>query len=238
MIPVMLAFLTGCAGVEPAPTRDAPSARAEASVDMADGVEVSEGRVRATPPGAPTTAAFFTLRAGGAGATLSAARSPVAETVELHDHVMADGVARMRPIPSVEVPPNGTVSLAPGGKHVMLIGLAGPLEAGSEVPLTLAFADGSETTLTLPVRDAAASGHAGSAHAAHGHGAGKGHAGKADGACACGKAAGSCDHHGGGGGHAGSAKADGDAATCACGMPAGACTCGGHGGGGAGHDAP
>ena len=45
----------------------------------------------------------------------------------------------------------------PGGLHVMFIGLHAPLEEGQQFPLTLVFADGSDTTIDVPVK---AIGHA------------------------------------------------------------------------------
>ncbi|MDJ0769060.1 MAG: copper chaperone PCu(A)C [Ilumatobacter sp.] len=48
-----------------------------------------------------------------------------------------------------------TVSLEPGGYHVMLIDLVEPLELGDEIELTLEFAEAGETTLTVEVAETA-----------------------------------------------------------------------------------
>jgi copper(I)-binding protein len=77
--------------------------------------------------------------------------------VELHETVETEGVARMRSVPSIELPPGESVALRPGGLHVMFMGLGGdPFEVGEEVPVTLVFERAGEVEIALPVvaRDA------------------------------------------------------------------------------------
>ena len=53
---------------------------------------------------------------------------------------VVDGVMQMREIPGgLAIPADGSVSLKPGGYHVMLIDLKKPLKAGETVQLTLNF---------------------------------------------------------------------------------------------------
>lgn len=73
---------------------------------------------------------------------LQTVRADVCETVELHRSSMDDeGVMRMAPVPDgrIVVPAGERVALAPGGLHVMCIGLVRPLRAGQTVSLTLDF---------------------------------------------------------------------------------------------------
>jgi copper(I)-binding protein len=61
---------------------------------------------------------------------------------------------RMRPQPQgFELPARGQLELKPGGKHVMLIGLAAPLEAGKEFELTLNFEKAGPIKVKVPVRE-------------------------------------------------------------------------------------
>ncbi len=59
---------------------------------------------------------------------------------------------RMRPLDALEIPANTTLKLEPGGTHVMLTGLEQPLEAGSELPLTLRFERSGERQVNAEVR--------------------------------------------------------------------------------------
>ena len=45
--------------------------------------------------------------------------------VEMHETTHAGGVMRMHPLGQLTIPPGETVSLAPGGKHLMLFGFDG-----------------------------------------------------------------------------------------------------------------
>ncbi len=117
------------------------------------GVSVGDPYARAVPPGQPNSAVFMSLEnQSGQGQALVGAESNVSEIVELHTHVEEDGMMRMRQIEKIEVPAGETVTLKPGGLHVMLIGLKQPLDAGDVVDLTLVFADGSRSSVQAPVR--------------------------------------------------------------------------------------
>lgn len=136
-------------------------------------------RANPTPNGA--SAAYFTVETSGAADRLVGAASPAARRVELHTHLLDEqGVARMRQVDAVPVAPDAPAVLAPGGYHVMLMGLESPLEPGQSIELTLTFETAGQVTLVAPVRAIGAqragedAGH-GAAHGAdHGHGVGGG----------------------------------------------------------------
>ena len=118
-----------------------------------EAVSVSEPYVRAVPPGQPNSASFMVLSNGSAQEhALVAAESPAARVVELHSHVMEDGMMSMRRVHKIELPPGATVVLEPGGLHVMMIGLEQSLEPDQEIPISLLFDDGSRTEVLAPVR--------------------------------------------------------------------------------------
>lgn len=123
-------------------------------------VQVTDPYARAVPTGQPNSAAFMQLEnQSDEGVTLTGASSDVAEVVELHTHIQDQGVMRMRRIDGIELPPHQMVSLQPGGLHVMLIGLNRGLAEGEQISLTLSFSDGSEQSLSLPVRPVMPMGH-------------------------------------------------------------------------------
>ena len=122
-------------------------------------VSVETPWTRAAGQGA-TGAGYMVLRAP-AGDRLVGATSPVAGRVELHTHIRDGEVMRMREVPAIELPPGQAVTLAPGGLHLMLIGLTRPLAVGEAVPVTLRFERAGEVQVSLAVQPAGARGPGG-----------------------------------------------------------------------------
>ena len=88
---------------------------------------------------------------------VTGAASEAAKRVELHDHIRDGDIMRMRRIEGISIPAGSAAQLAPGGKHVMLIGLTAPLTADTDVSFRLQFEDGSEHSFSAPVRRIGAS---------------------------------------------------------------------------------
>ena len=81
--------------------------------------------------------------------------TPVADTVQPHHMSMAHGVMSMRPITGgVPIGPGQSVTFAPGGDHLMLIGLKHPLTAGQRAPATLRFEHAGEIKIEFRVEPA------------------------------------------------------------------------------------
>jgi copper(I)-binding protein len=100
---------------------------------------------------------FLVIRNTGAVADrLLSVSSPAAQRMELHTHIRDGDVMRMRPVADIPVPANGSVTLQPGGLHLMLIGLTQPLAVGQSVPVTLRFERAGEVTIQLAVQAAGA----------------------------------------------------------------------------------
>jgi hypothetical protein len=71
---------------------------------------------------------------------LLSASSDAAAKVEIHQMGMQDGIMAMRPLDDgLAIPPDATVTLAPGGDHIMFVGLIAPFEEGQRVPVSLNF---------------------------------------------------------------------------------------------------
>jgi copper(I)-binding protein len=110
-----------------------------------------------TPPGARTGGAYFTIsNLGTTGDRLLRVASSAAKNVQLHSMKMEGNVMRMRALASLDIPAGATVSLGPGGYHVMLVGLAHPLVVGEDVPLTLTFERSGAIDVSAPVEVRAA----------------------------------------------------------------------------------
>lgn len=113
-------------------------------------VAVKDAWVRATVAQQKATGAFMQLTAP-TDTQLVEARSPAAGVVEVHEMAMDNNVMKMRKVVGLALPAGQTVTLKPGGYHVMLMDLKGQVKEGDLVPLTLVFAskDGKRSTLDI-----------------------------------------------------------------------------------------
>jgi periplasmic copper chaperone A len=95
-----------------------------------------------TPTGARTGAVYFRtlVNRGTVADRLVAARTSVADAVEIHRRTMDGDVMRMRAIDAIEIPPGAELKLRHGGDiHLMLVGLKAPLRDGDRFALRLRF---------------------------------------------------------------------------------------------------
>jgi copper(I)-binding protein len=100
-----------------------------------------------------TGAGFLTLANKGAAAdALVGASSPMAAKVELHSSAMQGGMMHMAMTPSAPLPAGGQLTLAPGGRHLMFLGLKKALKIGDKLPATLRFASGATLKVEFAVR--------------------------------------------------------------------------------------
>ncbi|MGH8751651.1 MAG: copper chaperone PCu(A)C, partial [Burkholderiales bacterium] len=109
---------------------------AATTVFAADEVKVSAAWVRTTAPGQRVAGAYLQITSN-VPAKLIAASSPLAGNVEIHSMSMNNGVMQMRQLDILDLPGNKTVTLEPGGLHLMLLDLKKPLTDGDKVPLRL-----------------------------------------------------------------------------------------------------
>ncbi|HEX5320308.1 MAG TPA: copper chaperone PCu(A)C [Stellaceae bacterium] len=124
-------------------------------------VRITDAWARATPAGATTAAAYLTLTAPTADRLVSVS-TPAARQSDLHTMTIDNGVMKMRALPGgVELPAGQAVTLKPGGIHIMLSALTGPLKEGDKIPLTLQFAKSGTREIAVPVEKAGSMGPAG-----------------------------------------------------------------------------
>jgi periplasmic copper chaperone A len=113
------------------------------------GVEVSDAWAAQADQ---VAAVYLTIDNGGEDDRLVAASSDAADDVSLMGHGGADASAHTAAEAPVDLPvPSGTTELGPGGTHVMLDGLDGPLRPGDRVPLTLRFERAGPRTVDVEI---------------------------------------------------------------------------------------
>lgn len=162
---VFTACLAACspdAAAPTAPPAAAPAAPAGASLAIAD------PWAAATPNGATVAAGYLVVNNPTADAdTLVSVSSPRATRVEVHEMKMEGEMMRMRAVETLEAPAGGALVLAPGGYHLMFIGIDAPFLEGQETPVTLTFAKAGAIDVVLPVRDRLKAKAGGGGHGGH-----------------------------------------------------------------------
>ena len=137
---------------------------------------VTEGALRlthgfafATLPNQPVAGGFMTIaNEGDTDDRLLGARADVAGVTQIHTMAMDDGVMVMRELPDgLELPVGETVTLEPGGYHIMFMQLNAPLVEGETVPLTLTFEQAGDVDVILPIIRKTAGGMGHGAMGAH-----------------------------------------------------------------------
>ena len=122
-------------------------------------IEADHVWARATPGGAKTGAIYMTLvNKGSADDRLVSVSTPVAGVAELHTSTTENGMMRMRPVEALDVTPGTPAVLKPGGYHVMLMELKGPLVTGQSFAVSLTFEKAGRIDVTATVEKAGAMG--------------------------------------------------------------------------------
>jgi copper(I)-binding protein len=123
----------------------------------------------ARPAASGNSAVYFVVRNAGGADRLIGVSSNVAGTAGMHSTTIdAQGVARMVAVQAVDVQAGAEAKFAPGGLHVMLIGVTRPLEEGQEFPLTLTFEKAGAVTVEVAIEKTAS--HGGGQDMQHKHG--------------------------------------------------------------------
>jgi periplasmic copper chaperone A len=138
---------------------------ASAAEVKAGDLVISQAWSRATPGGAKVGGGYLTIaNTGSAPDRLVAVSGDVAGKIDVHEMATTNGVMTMRPVEGgLTIEPGKTVTLAPGGYHLMMMDLKSPLKQGDKVPLTLEFEKAGKVAVTLDVAGVGAKGPAGDA---------------------------------------------------------------------------
>ena len=106
-------------------------------------ISVTDAWARATMPGQPVSGAYMQIQSD-ADARLVGVSSPAVPRVEVHEMKMDGDVMHMREVKAIDLPKGKTVSLEPGGFHIMLMNLPKPIAAGDIIPLILTVESGGK----------------------------------------------------------------------------------------------
>ena len=115
------------------------------------GVEVRRPWTRPAQAGMNGVGYLTLANVGKKPIKLVAVQSPVAKSVTVHQSSMTGGVMSMRPVSDLTIAPGAKVEFAPGGYHLMLLGLNSAQALGGKVPVTLVFGGGLKMKIDLSV---------------------------------------------------------------------------------------
>lgn len=118
--------------------------------DPAQPVALDTPYAFATSEAAKNGAVFLSITAGEDD-TLVFVSGDIAETIEIHDMNMDDGMMKMRKMEALPLSESDTVVLEPAGKHIMLLGLTKQLNEGDTFDLTLHFKKAGALPVTVSV---------------------------------------------------------------------------------------
>ena len=131
------------------------------------GVSVEGAWARSSPMMASAGAAYMNLTAADADRLIGASVDPaIAARVEIHETSMMEGEGdmggegeigggqmMMQEVGEIALPAGETVSLRPGGLHIMLLQLPQPLTVGQTFDLTLSFENAGDQVIEIEVRE-------------------------------------------------------------------------------------
>jgi copper(I)-binding protein len=126
---------------------------AHAADVMVGKLKISTPWARATPKGAPVGGGYLTITNMGSEADyLIGGATAIAKSVEVHEIKMDKGIMKMRMLANgLEIKSGQTITLAPGGYHVMFTGLKQPLKQGEHFKVTLTFAKAGKVDVDFSV---------------------------------------------------------------------------------------
>ncbi len=115
-------------------------------------IEIVEPWARASIGATRPSAAYFTIRNNGTESdSLIGVSNPNAKMSSIHNSTMADGAMIMVPVDSLEILSGQTITLKPGGLHVMLMKLGTPLKEGESTKLELTFEKAGKIEVPAPI---------------------------------------------------------------------------------------
>lgn len=149
---MLCADLSGFAFVQSTAAQAAQAMPAGPVVTVGD-LSLTGAFTRATLPSAMAGGGFLAITNNGAEADrLVSAASPVAKMVQLHEMKMeGDQMKMSQKEGGIEIAAGETVTLAPGGLHIMFMGLNTPFVEGETVPVTLTFEKAGTVEIELAV---------------------------------------------------------------------------------------
>ena len=116
-------------------------------------LSVEDAWIAEAPPVSKVMVAYMTLRNSGMNPIeIIAAESDNYSSIEFHETVHEDGLAKMRRHGSLEILPKQSLQLKRGGQHLMLFNPTKRLKAGDIVTIQLTMKNNICQSISIPVK--------------------------------------------------------------------------------------
>lgn len=119
---------------------------------QAGDLDIAHPWARPLPPVATVGVTYFTVTNNGdTDDVLLSAESPIADKVEIHTHIKEGELMKMRKLDDLTIAAHGEQKLAPGGLHLMLMGLKEVPAVDTKFPVTLYFKEAGKVEIEVAV---------------------------------------------------------------------------------------
>lgn len=124
-----------------------------AQAENSHNIKVSDAYIRASIPGTVHSSAYMVINnKDEKEITLVNVTSQVSARIEMHNHLMENGMMSMQQLQKINIAPNSQVVLQPHGLHLMFFDLAKPLKTQDNIEITLHFSNNYRVIVPLPVK--------------------------------------------------------------------------------------
>ena len=121
---------------------------------MAGNLSVSHATLRVISAAVPAAGYFEIRNLEDKPLVLTGARSSVCGSITMHQSMTEGGMARMRELTAVPLPPGGTVRFAPGGYHLMCMSPSPALLTAHTAAIRLEFVHYPPVEVSFMITDA------------------------------------------------------------------------------------
>jgi len=126
---------------------------------------ITDAWIPEAPPGAGMMAGYLDMKnSSDQPIAVLSAKSARFGDVSLHQSIVEDGMARMRPLKDVVIEPGKTFTFAPGGNHLMLMDPVSAVASGELIIVEFELSGGQQLQASFEVRSADKAGGDGHEH--------------------------------------------------------------------------
>ncbi len=119
----------------------------------AENLQITDAWIKNLPMAVPVRAGYMHIsNRQSLEVTIVSLESKSFESIEIHQSLEVDGMMSMRPVDALSIPAGGSMELAPGGFHLMMMNPLEQLIPGKKVAVTLHYQDQKTQTIDMVVR--------------------------------------------------------------------------------------